>query len=207
LEELGSTFRRSDLNSLKAFLTHPTVRVRVPYGKRDIVKPVTASYIGTINNVAGFLADPTGHRRFRVCTLTSIDWNYDQWIDVNQIWAQAVALWKNGETSALEKETSQLVTQINEKYEVDDPIAAAIFKWFNINPEQTDKTITTNEIIKELRSTSDVTGEGDRAVAMRISEVLVKCGCEKTQIRINDKPVRAWQGVWAKEVTPPKGGL
>ncbi|MDQ3004163.1 MAG: bifunctional DNA primase/polymerase [Chloroflexota bacterium] len=205
LEELGSTFRRSDLNSLKAFLTHPTVRVRVSYGKRDIIKPVTASYIGTINNVAGFLADPTGNRRFRTCTLTSIDWSYDSNIDINQIWAQAVALFRAGETPQLDKETEARMREINSQYEVDDPIAPAIFKWFNIEPGNADKTITVNEMIKELRSTGDVVGEGDRAVAMRIANVLHQCGCEKVTTRINGKQVRAWQGVWAKGITPPKG--
>ena len=57
VEELGATLRKSDIESLKAFLSKEIVNVRKPYGRDEITKPATASFIGTINNSGGFLAE------------------------------------------------------------------------------------------------------------------------------------------------------
>lgn len=196
LGELGATFRRSDIESLKAFITIPMVTVRAPYGRRDMHKPPTASFIGTINNVAGFLADPTGHRRFRPCTLTAIDWNYSKDVNINALWAQAVALFKNGETMDLDNATQLKINSINQKYEVDDPIAFTIFQKFNIDPQNKIQYTATAEIIKELRASGDIVGGDDRQIGQRIAAVLVKAGCENGRVRIRGQQVRAWYGVW-----------
>lgn len=196
LAELGATFRRSDIESLKQFITIPMVTVRAPYGRRDMHKPPTASYIGTINNVSGFLADPTGHRRFRPCTLTAIDWKYSKDINVNDIWAQAVALFKNGETVDLDNMTQQKINSINQKYEVDDPIAFTIFQKFTVDPKNKNQHTATAEIIKELRISGDIVGGDDRQIGQRIAAVLVKAGCENGRERVRGQQVRVWYGVW-----------
>lgn len=196
LSELGATFRRSDLESLKAFITMPVVQVRAPYGRRDMHKPPTASFIGTINNVAGFLADPTGNRRYHSCTLTSIDWDYDKQININQIWAQAVALFNCGEAPELDKAIQDKVNAINGRYEVDDPIAYSLYKAFNIDPNQKLQSTPTAEIIKELRATGDIIGGDDRQIGARISNVLVKAGCEYGKFYVGKHQVRGWKGIW-----------
>ena len=48
LAELGSTFRRSDRESLKFFISKEVVRVRKPYGREDTRRPAMANFIGTI---------------------------------------------------------------------------------------------------------------------------------------------------------------
>jgi len=95
--ELGSTTSRADRSKLKAFLTRETICERKSYGRLPISKPAITSFIGTINNDIGFLNDPTGNRRYNPTTLTSINWDYSKNIDVNQVWAEAVDLYKNGE--------------------------------------------------------------------------------------------------------------
>lgn len=196
LGELGATFRRSDIESLKQFISMLWVKVRAAYGRRDMHKPATASFIGTINNVAGFLADPTGNRRYRSCTLTSIDWDYDKHINVNQVWAEAVALFLMGETNELDSATQAIANKINQNYEVDEPLAYAIYSLFNVDPKQTNMTIPTAEIIKALRNNNDVVGGDDRLIGQRIASVLVKAGCEYGRIYINKQQVRGWKGVW-----------
>jgi hypothetical protein len=63
---------------------------------KQLVAPDLASFIGTLNNEAGFLLDRTGNRRFLVCTLTAIDWGYGERVDVHQVWAQAAHLYHSG---------------------------------------------------------------------------------------------------------------
>ena len=198
VEELGASFRKSDQDSLKSFLSREVVKVRVPYGKRDIIKPATASFIGTINNSGGFLADTTGNRRFRVCSLTSIDWDYDRCLDVNQVWAQAVALFKAGETYQLDVQDQTRVNEVNSVYEVEETIAYSLYKAFNVDPEKTEVYTPTAAIIKELRSTGDLSGGTDHTAAQRITAVLSKVGCVQARIRENGQQVRAWRGVWKR---------
>ena len=83
--ELGATTRKADREALKFFISQRTVTIRRPYARYDIRKPALASFIGTINNEIGFLADKTGNRRFLVCTLESIDWGYSKAVDVDQV--------------------------------------------------------------------------------------------------------------------------
>jgi predicted P-loop ATPase len=198
VEELGATMRKSDIESLKAFLTKEIVNVRKPYGRDEITKPACASFIGTINNSGGFLADPTGSRRFRVCTLTSINWDYSKLIDVNQVWAQAVALFKAGETFELDQVNQEKMVEINNRYETDDPIQFDLFDTFEIDPARLDKSTATAQIIHRLRIDGKLVGGDDRQIAMRIANVLVRQGCEKALIRVNGQPTRVWRGVSEK---------
>jgi predicted P-loop ATPase len=198
VEELGATFRKSDLESLKSFLSREIVKVRVPYGKRDIVKPATASFIGTLNNSGGFLNDPTGNRRFRTCTITYIDWDYDKLIDINQVWAQAVALFQAGETYELDVDTQRRIVEISERYEVDDPIAFDVLDSFNVDPYAIDQSTPTATIIHRLRGHGSIIGGSDQQIANRIGNVLTKFGCESGRQHVNGHQVRVWRGVWLK---------
>ena len=197
VEELGSTFRKSDLESLKAFLSKETINVRAPYGKYEITKPATASFIGTINNSGGFLADPTGNRRFRVCTLTEINWDYDKNVDVNQVWAQAVALFHGGETWTLEPEQQAKMQEINKRYELDDPLEFALYEDFDINPENKEDFLSTAQIINHLYIVNKVHGGTDNQLTQRISNILTRAGLVRVQKRVNPggKPVRGWVGI------------
>ena len=201
VSELGATTRRADIEALKAFIYMRFATVRVPYGHRDMKKPPTASFIGTINNVGGFLADPTGNRRFNTCTLTAIDWNYSNEVNINKVWAQAVALFLSGETNELDSTIKTKVSEINERYELDDPLAYVIFDKFNVEPKADVKTyahkqIATAKIIEELRTSGYIVGSNDKQLAMQIASILVKIGCNKTTIIVNGQKVRGWGGIW-----------
>ena len=146
--ELGSTTRRADQEALKYFLTMRQVTVRKPYGKFDIVKPALASFIGTVNNEAGILNDPTGSRRFMIVKLESINWDYDK-LNVDQIWAQAKALYDVGETWQLRDSEKDLATEANEEYQIEDPLLSYVLGRFDITGDPVDE-ITTAQMLKEL---------------------------------------------------------
>jgi putative DNA primase/helicase len=128
VSEVGSTVRRSDRDSLKYFLSMQQVTVRKPYGRYDLVKPALANFIGTVNNTAGFLDDPTGSRRFMAVHVTHLNWDYAEVVDPEQVWAQAKALYDAGEPWMLRPKEKIEVNKVNELYEIVDPLEDMLFR-------------------------------------------------------------------------------
>lgn len=195
VEELGSTLRRQDIEALKAFLSRPTNSFRAPYGRFEIQKPVTASYIGTINpDGNGFLNDNTGNRRYRVCHIIDIDWGYEKALDINQLWAQAVALFKGGETYLLDAETDKKIQEINDRYSLDDPLAKHILDGFEI-VEDADAFVSTADIMRWLKANDIIHSEVDKSISMRLGNIMVKLGAEKITKRVDGVQARGWSRV------------
>lgn len=149
VSELGSTIKRSDIEALKAFLTMQRVNIRPAFARNSIDKPAITSFIGTVNNIGGVLNDASGNRRFMATTVTRIDFDYTQ-IDVNQVWAQAVALYKQGETWNIEGEERELINSANEKYETENPVIDKIRSKYDIDPLRTDWFTPTLELVEML---------------------------------------------------------
>ena len=134
VSELGATTRRSDVEALKSFVTLRDVTVRKPYGHHDIHGPAVCSLIGTLNDSGGFLNDTTGARRFLTLALTDLNWDYRSCVDIDQVWAQAVALYRAGETPYLTPEERDKQNAINETFAAVDPVEDVITSRFIIDP-------------------------------------------------------------------------
>lgn len=147
--ELGRTTRQVDREELKDFISRKKVSVRKAYGRYDIRKPALASFIGTVNNEGGILSDPTGNRRFLICTVTKLSWAYSD-IPVGQLWAQAMELYKAGETNSLTDTEKMQSESINEEYEIDDPVAGMLEKYFQIDNTKSDWWMPTTDILETL---------------------------------------------------------
>ena len=200
VKELGSTTRRSDVEALKAFLDTPYASFRAPYGKYEVKKFVTASFIGTINfDGNGFLNDPTGHRRFRVCQLSGIDHKYYDDLDPDQVWAQAVTLYMEGETYKLAKEDEARVREINDRYVLEDPISEALLRYFDVDGSNLEWVTTTGEILRVLKHLEIIRDELDRGSQMRVSAALVKRGISRKRVRVEGVALRGWVGLRVKE--------
>lgn len=177
--ELGATTRKVDHEALKQFITQQKVRVRRAYERKDTVKPVTASYIGTVNDDgAGFLVDPTGNRRFIVLDLNRIDFAYQE-VDINQMWAQAVALYNAGEAYELTADEKSLQSAVNSKFEHISPIEDVLRDAYTVDPKA--KTYT-KDIVDFITGLSSSYGNAN-AVSQQVSKVLTKMGAKRDQDR------------------------
>lgn len=90
VEELA-VMRKSDVDSMKAFLTRTTDKARFAYAREAKEYPRQCIFIGTTNDDE-YLLDSTGNRRFLPIEVGQI--NLPMLAeDRDQIWAQAVQLW------------------------------------------------------------------------------------------------------------------
>lgn len=176
--ELDATTRRSDVSALKSFITKSEVTVRKAYGRHDTTKQSTVSFIGTVNDSStGFLADETGSRRFLVTRLTAIDWGYTK-LDVNQIWAQAVALFHQGESWRLLPEESAAQRATNRDYETKSLLDEWICQWFDLDAGD-DCYLSAAEIVEHLALKSIHLTGSPRAVSMELSQALARLGVQR----------------------------
>ena len=150
LGELQHITRRSDREALKDAITKRIVTIRKPYGRGDINKPSLVSFIGTINeDGAGFLTDPTGNRRFVIVKINHIKHSYMRELDAEQLWAQAIHLYRVGEPHQLTSKEAKKRDLTNACYEMDSIVAEFLIQSFVFTGSD-DDFMPTAEIITTL---------------------------------------------------------
>lgn len=191
--ELGATMRRADREALKGFVTQQEATYRPAFGRYALHKSALASFIGTVNLEGDLLNDPTGHRRFRPVNVTSLDWSYRSKVNIHQVWAQAYALYKQGETHHLSSEEALAHKYITGLYEAEDIYEGYMWKYFDVDPNNNELFTLTSDIIHALRTYTNVQGP-DKSLAMHLAITLKRMGLQKT------KPGKlwGWQGLSLK---------
>ena len=119
--ELAS-MKKSDIETIKGFLSKTNDRFRPAYARRTQDFPRQCIFIATTNETL-FLRDQTGNRRFWVLDLP--DTPREQWADltdaeVHQIWAEAKYYYDNGETLYLDTEMEKEAARIQESFMEED---------------------------------------------------------------------------------------
>lgn len=115
-EELDN-LNNSQRNDLKALITIRTDQVRLPYAKKPVRMPRQFVWAGSTNDSQFLPEDHSGHRRFVVIEVGQVDFKYlEKWRE--QLWAEAVVAYQNGEEFANVDKASDMV----EHYVQSDPI-------------------------------------------------------------------------------------
>jgi putative DNA primase/helicase len=124
LAELGQ-IRRTNTETLKAFISRAQERFRPAYRRNEIIYPRQCVFCGTTNKET-YLPDETGNRRFWPVKVGHIDLDRLR-RDRDELWAEAKARYESGENWWLE-DRAVLATPMEEqaeRYESDaweDPI-------------------------------------------------------------------------------------
>jgi len=194
INELGGTTRRQDIEALKAFLTLEKVRDRRPYARYDAIKTCISSFIGTINNDAGFLLDRTGNRRFLVAEIQKIEWEYTAG-NKSQVWAQAVHLWREGGWEITIEDKLERESQ-NEKFLVSDPIEEILLDLVEFSGNGSNYVLVPDllAILKEK------IGNVNRGTTMAISSFFMREGAIKDRIFSDGRKVRGYRGCMLRGV-------
>lgn len=109
--ELGELagMKKVEVETIKSFVTRTDDKFRQAYGITVENHPRSNIIVGTTNAESGFLRDITGNRRFWPVNVSGVSM-YKPWElkEVDQIWAEAIAAYKEGEELFLKGEVAAM---------------------------------------------------------------------------------------------------
>ena len=123
LAEVDASFRKSDVASLKTFLSSNVDSHRPPYGRRLLSTPRSTVYVATVNP-SGFLVDATGARRFWPLQVERC--HFDHGIDLQQYWAEVLTWVEAGEQYWLSDEEAVLHNRIVAEHTAETPVSELV---------------------------------------------------------------------------------
>jgi hypothetical protein len=129
--EISSTFKKSDQDSLKAYITNTKDRVRIPYAKEHIDIKRRTCFCGTTNDYE-YLRDLTGSRRFLTMGNAELVTEYD--IDIDLLWGYFYDLYLKNTRYWHEREDIQKVEANNNKYLAKPENIMFLEEQFNLFP-------------------------------------------------------------------------
>jgi len=130
LGELDATFRKADIAALKSFITKDRDDLFLRYSRASSSFPRRTAFLATVNEKA-YLRDETGNRRYwSIQCGANMDCRHG--VDVQQVWAQALDLWRKGEQHPLTREEMDLLNSANDAHTEVSPVEElflAKFEW------------------------------------------------------------------------------
>jgi putative DNA primase/helicase len=128
LGELDSTFRKADIAALKSFITNKSDVLRRAYARKESHFARRTVFFGSVNP-REFLHDTTGNRRYWTIECEKLDHSHE--INMQQVWAEAYEMWKQGEGWYLEHEEMEMLNCNNEQFMALDPIEERIREYLD----------------------------------------------------------------------------
>jgi hypothetical protein len=127
----GHSMRKADFDALKEFITRTHDKFRMPYDRESVDYPRRCVIWGTTNDPA-FMKKQEGNRRFLPVVATQpVDDNLLTEEYVDQLWAEAVHLYRAGEPLWLNKEENALAGEVREDHMEDDPLPGEVEAFLN----------------------------------------------------------------------------
>ncbi|HFF6000344.1 TPA: VapE domain-containing protein [Stenotrophomonas maltophilia] len=128
LGEVDATFRRTDIAALKSFISRSHDEIRRPYARTESRYARRTILFASVNDER-FLRDATGNTRW--WTVHAVALGEPARIDMQQVWAEAHALYCSGETWHLSAEELDALNATNSEHEPISPIAELIDRHFD----------------------------------------------------------------------------
>lgn len=191
--EMDDTTSKKDFGALKRFLTTKIFKVRLPYGFRDTMLPVICSYIGTVNETGGFLIDQSGNRRFWIFQSGGIDFDYTNVFNPDDLWAEAYAAYKRGESFMLTPEEKAANEREQNAVEVIDLTAEAMTEIFDIDPANEEWIMPISQVRDYLSGRTRLTAADLTSRKLGAAAARLKLG--KKQAKVKGKLCKCYVGL------------
>lgn len=145
LGELDATFKKSDIEKLKGFITQRVDSFRRPYDTIESDYARRTVFFGSVNPER-FLVDETGNLRWWTIPIVNVD--ADHGIDMQQLWAEVAVLYRNGEKWWLIPEEDAKLNAINKHHEQLDPIEELIQRKFDWTADDRNQKLSATEVMQ-----------------------------------------------------------
>ncbi|QIG65060.1 hypothetical protein SJC17_28 [Bacteroides phage SJC17] len=134
-----SALKKTDIEVMKNFISKTEDTYRAAYAKRIKTHKRQCVFFGSTNQ-DDFLKDPTGNRRFfpvpvewtpaaDIITNPKREKEFDAIVD--QLWAEAVELYRSGESLILSPEAEAIAVGKREEYTERDPMEGLVYDYVN----------------------------------------------------------------------------
>jgi predicted P-loop ATPase len=144
---------KNQMGELKELITKSAIRLRRAYGHYNDSFIHRASFICSVNSI-NFLTDTTGSRRFLISEVVSIEKDPD--INLDNVFGQAYALYKNNFQYWFDLEEHKIVSETNEQYATFTMEEELLLKYLSPTEkfEEAQFYMTATEIVRYLESAS-----------------------------------------------------
>lgn len=152
LGELGSTFKKSDSDNLKNFISSTNDVVNIKYVANHVVHRRRTVFFASINDRT-FLQDTTGNTRY--CILPVTNCNHLHKLDMQQLYAQLYQYAKDGEGYELDTSFWESQKTLNAEFENPSFLKEKFYATFNTEAESRNLAIGTHSILEVLGFTAN----------------------------------------------------
>jgi predicted P-loop ATPase len=202
IEELAA-LHSNEVNKLKATISKSVVKQRRSYGEFHETNPRRVSFWASTNKPE-FLTDDT-NTRWLCFNILGIDHDYNNTktgvkkVNIDNVWAQAYTLYKQGFDYTLTKEEAQQRDALNKDYELSSVEKDLILSNFSISEKDNGYFMTPTDILIKLQQ---VTDNKLKLNIFAINRAMRQLDFVAGFKKINGKTVR---GFFAKEITTMPG--
>lgn len=199
LGELDSTFKKSDISSLKAFMSKEHDEIRMPYAATESKFIRRTSFCGSVNDIQ-FLVDKTGNRRYlplevhglNPLNLISVPRTKEEEekgdephkmsddYQNQQLWAEVFHYYMQGEQWWPDMKLERMLQTVVKSHERVDPISESIESKFDL--EKNDEW----QKVHKVRGMSGYSTLGDAIefYAMSVSDICHEVGLDSGDTRV-----------------------
>ena len=148
LGEIESTFKKSDIDQLKAFVTSRTDELRLPYDRAFTTYQRRTAFYASVN-AREFLTDTSGNRRFWVLAVRDINVNHG--VNMQQLWAQVKeTMYIPGQKNwFLSPDERELLHDSNEAYRTQSSVEDLILEHVKFDSEYA-KPVQMTKLLRDL---------------------------------------------------------
>lgn len=181
LAELDS-LRKAEISAIKAFISRKADRFRRPFGRYVMEQPRQCVLAGTVNPSGQYFHDETGSVRFWPLKCTAIDIPALK-TDRDQLWAEAVARYHQGEKWWLDLDEQALAAsdEQDQRFAV-DVWSARINRWLQEPERALVEFVTIDDILENCLGLK--LGDCGRNEATRVGIILNRLNWLSKQIRV-----------------------
>ncbi len=180
LDELSQA-DKAEINAFKSLFSKEKVKARLTYDKRPTVHSRRASFIGSTDRWE-FLTDENGSVRWLCFEIDSIDWNYINEINIDNVWAQAYhLLTRTNFNYDLTAEEIQENDWNNKRFQVATPERDLLIKFFQPSDEKEGDFKTATDMLEYVSARTTI-----NLSPVKMGKELRFLGFERKSKRIND---------------------